>query len=119
MNPMPIRRTVPNIKSDEPGESVKFYEQFLGMKVAMNMGWIITFTSASNPTAQISVIRHDGADTPHADISIEVQDVDELYSRAQKQEIEIVYPIRDEPWGVRRFFVKDPNGTVVNILSHR
>jgi hypothetical protein len=29
-----------------------------------------------------------------------------------------VYPLTNEPWGVRRFFVKDPSGTIVNVLSH-
>jgi hypothetical protein len=27
--------------------------------------------------------------------------------------------LQDEEWGVRRFFVRDPNGRVVNVLSHR
>jgi len=30
-----------------------------------------------------------------------------------------VYPLTDEPWGVRRFFVRDPNGVVLNVMSHR
>ena len=33
--------------------------------------------------------------------------------------LSIVYPATDEPWGVRRFFVADPNGVIINILSHR
>jgi uncharacterized glyoxalase superfamily protein PhnB len=32
--------------------------------------------------------------------------------------LRVVYPIRDEPWGVRRFFVEDPSGTIVNVLAH-
>jgi uncharacterized glyoxalase superfamily protein PhnB len=31
----------------------------------------------------------------------------------------ILYDLTDEPWGVRRFYVRDPFGKVVNILSHR
>lgn len=115
---MPIKRTVPNIESETPEKSIEFYEGFVGMKVAMNRDWIITFVSESNPASQVSVIRHDGSDVPHPDISIEVDDVDQMFARAKEQEIEIVYPITDEPWGVRRFFVKGPDGTVVNILSH-
>ena len=30
----------------------------------------------------------------------------------------IAYPLADEPWGVRRFFVRDPFGKLVNIVSH-
>lgn len=115
---MSIKRTVPNIESETPEESIKFYEEFIGMKVAMDEGWIITFVSESNPASQISVIRHDGSDVPHPNISIEVDDVNKMFAKAIEQEIEIVYSLTDEPWGVRRFFVKDPNGTVINILSH-
>ncbi|MCY7354852.1 MAG: VOC family protein [Lysobacter sp.] len=52
-------------------------------------------------------------------MSIEVTDVDQMHAKALAQGIEIVYPLTDEPWGVRRFFVLDPNGVVINILSHR
>lgn len=115
---MSIKRTVPNIESKTPEKSIKFYEGFIGMKTAMNEDWIITFVWESNPTSQINVIRHDEPDVPHPDISIEVEDVDLVYRKAEEQEVEIVYPITDEPWGVRRFFVKDPNGKVINILSY-
>ncbi|MEX0778529.1 MAG: VOC family protein [Balneolales bacterium] len=115
---MPIKRIVPNIKSEAPKKSIEFYEGFIGMKAAMNKDWIITFVSESNSTSQISVIRHNGSDVPHPDVSIEVDDVDQMFAKAKEQKIEIVYPITDEPWSVRRFFVKDPNGKVINILSH-
>ncbi|HEX6981898.1 MAG TPA: VOC family protein [Balneolaceae bacterium] len=118
MEKMSIRRTVPNIESEDPKQSREFFERFLGMEVAMDKDWIITFASPNNPTAQINVILHDGSDVPHPNISIEVDDVDDMYSRAVDQKIEIVYSITDEPWGVRRFFVVGPNNTIVNILSH-
>lgn len=115
---MSINRIVPNFKSKTPEECIAFYEDFLGMKTAMNKDWIITFIAEQNPTAQISVIRQDEPAVPHPDISVEVDDVDEMYSRATEQKIDIVYPITNEPWGVRRFFVQEPNGKIINILSH-
>jgi catechol 2,3-dioxygenase-like lactoylglutathione lyase family enzyme len=115
---MPVNRTVPNIESETPEKSIEFYEGFLGLKVAMQKEWIITFVSESNPASQISIIRHDESELPHPDVSIEVDDVDHMFAKAKEQHINIVYPITDEPWGVRRFFVKDPNGKVINILSH-
>ncbi|MCB0568933.1 MAG: VOC family protein [Phaeodactylibacter sp.] len=51
-------------------------------------------------------------------ISIESSDVDGLYQRALSENIEIVYPLKVEEWGVKRFFVKDPNGITVNIMCH-
>ena len=115
---MSVKRIVPNIESETPQKSIEFYEDFLGLKVAMDMDWIITFISESNPTSQVSIIRNDESDIPHPDVSIEVDKVDQIFANAKKQDIEIVYPITDEPWGVRRFFVKDPNGKIINVLSH-
>ena len=59
-----------------------------------------------------------GSGTPVPDLSIEVDDVDEIHRRAISAGYEITYGITDEPWGVRRFFVRDPFGKLVNILSH-
>ncbi|WP_163568652.1 VOC family protein [Fodinicola feengrottensis] len=72
--------------------------------------------SRANPTAQIIVLP---ASSPTADFSIEVADVDAAHEAAVRRGDQIVYELRDEPWGVRRFFVRDPNGHTVNIVSHR
>jgi hypothetical protein len=37
----------------------------------------------------------------------------------KKAKFAIEYGPADEPWGVRRFFVRDPLGKLVNILAHR
>jgi len=115
---MSIRRVVPDIKSQRLDESRAFYVDFLGLTVAMDMGFIMTFVSPSNPTAQISVMRDDDGSTLLPDVSVEVADVDEMHARAIEHRLEIVYPLTDEPWGVRRFFVVDPNGTTLNVMSH-
>jgi uncharacterized glyoxalase superfamily protein PhnB len=54
----------------------------------------------------------------HPDVSIEVDDVDAVHERALAAGYEIVYPLTDEDWGLRRFFVRDPNGAIINITQH-
>ena len=54
-----------------------------------------------------------------ADVSVEVDDVDAAYALLSGTGAEIVHPLQDEEWGVRRFFVRDPNGRVVYVLTHR
>jgi catechol 2,3-dioxygenase-like lactoylglutathione lyase family enzyme len=115
---MSIRRVVPDIRSSHLDESRSFYVDFLGLKVAMDMGFIVTFVSPSNPTAQLSVMRDDGGSTVLPNVSVEVENVDDVHARAIERRLEIVYPLTDEPWGVRRFFVVDPNGTILNVMSH-
>jgi predicted enzyme related to lactoylglutathione lyase len=115
---MSVRRVVPDIKSQHFPESRAFYVDVIGLTMAMDLGFVMTFVSPSNPTAQISVVRDDGGSMPLPSVSIEVDDVDQVHERAVARGLEIVYPLTDEPWGVRRFFVVDPNGAVLNILSH-
>ncbi|MCW9705491.1 VOC family protein [Fodinibius salsisoli] len=114
---MSIRRIVPNTASDHPAQNKEFYTSFLGLDIAMKREEIIIFAEPGSPTTQISLIRPQ-TDIPHPDVSIEVDNVDAMFERAVNQGREVIYPITDEPWGVRRFFVEDPNGTVINILSH-
>ncbi|MGH7620438.1 MAG: glyoxalase superfamily protein [Gemmatimonadaceae bacterium] len=115
---MSIRRVVPDIKSKHLAQSREFYVDFMGFELAMDMGFVMTFVSPSNPTTQISVVRDDGDATLLPDLSVEVADVDDVHRRAVERGLEIVYPLTDEPWGVRRFFVVDPNGAILNVLSH-
>jgi catechol 2,3-dioxygenase-like lactoylglutathione lyase family enzyme len=113
-----IRRVVPNIRGEHLAECRAFYEQVIGLELNMDLGWIATFVSPTNPTAQLSVISEDATAAAHPDVSVEVEDVDAVHAAAVASRLEIVHPLTDEPWGVRRFFVRDPNGAVVNVMTH-
>ena len=115
---MAVRRVVPDIGTREPEATQSFYVELIGLEVAMDLGWVVTYASPSNPTAQVIVMRPE-APEPRPDMSIEVTDVDGVHALALHRGDDIVYPLTDEPWGVRRFFVRDPNGVVVNVLEHR
>lgn len=67
---------------------------------------------------QISVASRGGLGTPKPDLSIQVDDVDAAFARMQAAGFAIEYGPADEPWGVRRFYVRDPFGKLVNILQH-
>jgi uncharacterized glyoxalase superfamily protein PhnB len=115
---MSIRRVMPDIRSEAMAESRDFYG-LLGFEEVMNHGWVMTLASPSNPTAQVTFMSHDKTATVVPDMSVEVDDVDAAYAAIRESGAEIVHPLQDEEWGVRRFFVRDPNGRVVNVLSHR
>ena len=114
---MTISRAVPNIKTERPAETRDFFVDLLGFEVAMDLGWVMTLASPTNPSAQVTIISNDDMSAPG--ISVGVDDVDAVHARAVEQGFEIVYPIRDEEWGVRRFMLREPSGTVVNVVSHR
>lgn len=116
---MTVRRIVANIATPDPGKARAFYQGLLGLEIVMDHGWIVTFADVGQAAPQVSFASEGGSGTPVPDLSIEVDDVDEIHARAVAAGFEIVYAITDEPWGVRRFFVRDPFGKIVNILSHR
>ena len=121
MSELIINRIVPNSYSDDLPASKAFYQDFLGMTPVMDMGWIITFAVDGKPDLQISILQNDRKEPPENSavfLSIEVSDVALMYEKAVKAGIEITYPLTHEEWGVRRFFVKDPNGATINLLQH-
>lgn len=117
---MSIRRIVPNIEVESAKAlttSTHFYG-LLGFEEVMNMGWVTTMASPANPTAQISFFTEERTGPVVPDLSVEVEDVDAVYAQVVASGAEIVRELREEEWGVRRFFVRDPEGRVVNVLTH-
>lgn len=115
---MTVRRIVANIATRDVDMAKRFYRDVLGLDVLMDQGWIATYGSDEEMAVQISFATEGGSGTPVPDISIEVDDVDALHKRMQDAGFSIEYGPADEPWGVRRFFVRDPFGKLVNILAH-
>ena len=117
---MTIRRIMPDVHvaSQDALDSSKTFYGLLGFEQAMDMGWVVTLASPANPTAQISFFTEERTAPVVPDLSVEVEDVDAVYARVRASGAEIVREIGDEEWGVRRFFVRDPNGRVVNVLTH-
>lgn len=101
-------------------ESAKdFYSGYLGLcDEEFNMGWVARFTSPQTGV-NVQLLTHDAAASENPVISVKVDDVDAAYEDAQQRGYEIVHPLSTEPWGVRRFFVRAPDGNVLNMVQHR
>ena len=115
---MTVRRIVANIAATDPGRAKNFYTGLFGFDVVMDQGWIVTLASPERALAQLSLASEGGSGAPVPDLSIEVDDVDEIHRRAVAAGHEILYGPTDEPWGVRRFYLRDPLGKLLNVLSH-
>ena len=115
---MKVKRIVADVASAEPKAAQRFYRDVLGLELVMDLDWIVTYGSREKMSVQISFASEGGSGAPTPDLSIEVDDLDEALSRVKKANIPLEYGPADEPWGVRRFFVRDPFGNLVNILAH-
>ena len=115
---MTVRRIVPDFHATDVAASRELYVEVLGLEVAMDIGWVVTYAAPGSPATQISVMRDDASAAVQPDVSIEVDDVDAVHAAVVARGYEVVHPLTDEPWGVRRFFVRDRSGKVLNILAH-
>jgi catechol 2,3-dioxygenase-like lactoylglutathione lyase family enzyme len=113
-----VKRIVSNIATSDLEKANTFYRDVLGLKVLMDLGWIRTYGLGSRMTIQVSVASEGGSGTPVPDMSIEVDNLEEALARVEKARIPIQYGPSSEPWGVRRFYVRDPFGKLINILQH-
>ncbi|WP_018754370.1 VOC family protein [Paenibacillus terrigena] len=116
---MKVSRIVANIATPDIALAKSFYHDILGLELLMDHGWIATYGSQEEMGIQISFAAQGGSNTPTPDLSIEVDDVDEAYARMKESGFLIEYGPADEPWGVRRFYVRDPFGKLINILAHK
>jgi|1186.fasta_scaffold121883_3 catechol 2,3-dioxygenase-like lactoylglutathione lyase family enzyme len=115
---MAVRRIKPNLRSADFGRSRAFYRGVIGLDGGDGLDWILFFGTEQREV-QLSVMKTDVKAHLHPDVSIEVDDVDAVHARAVAAGAEVVYPLTDEEWGLRRFFVRDPDGAILNITQHR
>ncbi len=115
---MKVKRIVTDIGAADPKTAQRFYRDILGLEELMNLGWIVTYGSRAKMTVQVSFAAEGGSGAPTPDLSVEVDDLEEALRRVRAAKIAIEYGPAEEPWGVRRFFVRDPFGKLVNILAH-
>ncbi len=115
---MKVKRIIANLPAPQPSAVDGFYRGILGLDPVMDHGWIRTYAGSATMAVQISFASQGGSGTPLPDLSIEVDDLDEALRRVRKAGIPLEYGPVSEPWGVRRFYVRDPLGRLVNILQH-
>ncbi|MGE0118621.1 MAG: VOC family protein [Dongiaceae bacterium] len=115
---MQVKRIVANIAAEDVSAARHFYQDILGLDVLMDHGWLTTYGSARKMSVQVGIASEGGSGTPVPDLSIEVDDLDAALRRMKKAKVAIVYGPADEPWSVRRFYVRDPFGRLINILMH-
>ena len=115
---MTVKRIVTNVAAASVAEVRQFYAELFGLDLVMDQGWIATLATGDQAPVQISIASEGGSGAPVPDMTIEVDDLDALHARTRDLGHVIPYPLTLEPWGVRRFFLRDPTGKLINVMSH-
>jgi catechol 2,3-dioxygenase-like lactoylglutathione lyase family enzyme len=115
---MKIKRITSNVETSDLEKAHAFYHDVLGLELLMDLGWIRTYGSSSKMPVQVTFASEGGSGTPVPDLSIEVDSIETALKRFKEARVQIEYGPESEPWGVRRFYVRDPFGKLINILQH-
>jgi catechol 2,3-dioxygenase-like lactoylglutathione lyase family enzyme len=115
---MKVKRIVSNIKADDTEKAKSFYQDIFGLELAMDFGWIKTFTTGDEMPIQLSVASEGGSGTAVPNLSLEVDSIETALERVKTANVTIEYGPVIEPWGVHRFYIRDPFGNLVNVLQH-
>jgi uncharacterized glyoxalase superfamily protein PhnB len=118
---MSVTRIVPNLPVTEVARANELYAQIFGLKIGMDLGWIGNLASADAPAVQLQVMTSDESAPCNPTISVGVttpEEVDAIHDRVVAAGLEVVHPLNDEHWGVHRFFFRDHDGNVVNVVAH-
>ena len=108
-----------NLRVADIDAAKDFYSGYLGLSSEeFNLGWVARYTCPDSG-AHVQLVTRDATAAEDATISVHADDVDAAYAEARELGFEIVHPLTTEEWGVRRFLVRAPDGTVVNVVRHR
>ncbi len=112
-------RIIPNLRVADIEAAKGFYTDFLGLRTEeFNLGWVARCTSPDTG-ANLQLVTGDATAPEDSVVSVATDDIDGAYEEARRLGYEIVHPMTTEEWGVSRFFVRAPDGNVINIVSHR
>lgn len=116
---MRAHKITTNLRVPDIDAARGFYADFLGLSTEeFNLGWVARCTSPETG-AHVQLVTKDATAPEDSIMSVHADDVDAAYEEAQRLGYEIVHPLTAESWGVRRFFVRAPDGNVINIVAHR
>jgi catechol 2,3-dioxygenase-like lactoylglutathione lyase family enzyme len=116
---MRVIRVIADLRVPDIEAARDFYTGYLGLAAEeFNLGWVARYTGPESG-AVVQLVTRDATAPEEPVISVQVDDVDAAYEEARQLGHEIVHPLTTESWGVRRFFVRAPDGNVLNIAQHR
>jgi predicted enzyme related to lactoylglutathione lyase len=116
---MRVLRIMADLPVADIGAAKSFYTDYLGLDhEELGLDWVTRFTSPDTG-ARVQLVTRDASAPESPLLSIQLDDVEAAYAEAIRRGYEIVHPLTTEEWGVHRFFVRAPDGTVINMVGHR
>jgi len=116
---MGVRRIVANLHAPDPAALAAFYRSAFGLHTAMDMDWICFVQGDAHQHVGVQLAQDGGSGTELPALSIEVDDLDQAEEAVRNSGGQIVYGPVTEPWGIRRLYLRDPAGNLINVATHQ
>jgi uncharacterized glyoxalase superfamily protein PhnB len=114
------------ITTDQLTETRDFYMRWLGFTVLFEATWFVLLASDGEHPFNLAFMRSDHPSRPPGPetfdgkgmiVTLQVSDAAAEYERLQAAGCPIHYPLHDEPWGQRRFMLRDPAGVLLDVVE--
>jgi uncharacterized glyoxalase superfamily protein PhnB len=114
------------VVTDKRGACRDFYVQWFGFRVVFEASWFVYLSASGDHPFGLAFMAPDHPSQPPGRdqfngkgllVTLEVEDAAEEFERLRSGGVDVAYALRDEPWGQRRFAVRDPAGTWIDIVQ--
>jgi uncharacterized glyoxalase superfamily protein PhnB len=114
------------IVTDKRAECRDFYVRWFGFQVVFEASWFVYLAAAGDHPFGIAFMAPDHPSQPPGPerfggrgllITMQVADAAAEFERLSRAGVSIAYPLKDEPWGQRRFALVDPAGAWVDVIQ--
>jgi len=115
----------PDICTDNVTASKDYYMSLLGLDVVFEIDWYVQLKSPVDDNLQIAFVdtHHPSVPVTHQKpsqgvvVTVESNNVDDIYRKATELKLPVVMELCDEDWGQRHFMLEDPNGLLVDVYK--
>ncbi len=124
--PMQVQAAYPIVVTSKVTECRDFYARQLGFEVVFEASWFVCMTSGGDHPYGIAFMTPDHPSQPPGPetfngmgmfLTLQVADAGMEFERLKGAGVSIAYPVKDEPWGQRRFGLFDPAGMWVDVVQ--
>jgi catechol 2,3-dioxygenase-like lactoylglutathione lyase family enzyme len=103
-----------------------FYIDIVGLGVVFDSSWFVALGDPARGSIALALMAHDHPSSPPGPetyggkgvlFTVQVADAAAAEQRMVQAGAVLVHAMRDEPWGQRRFMVRDPAGMEVDVVE--
>ena len=114
---MAVTRIVANLAAQDPMALAKFYKEVFELELPLDMGWIAFLSTDATQKIELHTASEGGSGTELPVISIGVENLRATETAVRAAGAQVVYGPITESWGLRRFFFRDPEGNLINVVD--